>query len=199
MPAEPATGRETVRPGRRRGPTETRPLILKAARELFAEKGFDGVSLRAIARAAGVDPALVHHFFDGKEALFVEAMEFPIDPALLLPRILGGPREEIGERLVRVFLGVWSHPEMRPRLVAIVRSAATSERGAAMLREFMTTALVGRVADALEVPRLHITAAAGQMIGLVMMRYVIGIEPLVNASDEEIVALVGPTIQRYLG
>ncbi|GAB3278011.1 TetR family transcriptional regulator [Actinocorallia lasiicapitis] len=190
---------ETARPGRRRGPSETRPLILKAARELFAEKGFAGTSLRAIARSAGVDPALVHHFFDGKEALFVEAMEFPVDPSLLVAAILDGPRDELGERLARTFLGVWSHPEMRPRLLAIVRSAVTTDQGAAMLREFVTAALLTRIADALDVPRLNMVAAAAQMVGLVLLRYVIEVDDLVAASDEELIALLAPTLQQYLG
>ena len=187
-----------ARPGRRRGPSGTRPLILAAARELFAEKGFDGTSLRAVARSAGVDPALVHHFFAGKEALFVEAMEFPVDPARLVPLLLDGPREEIGARLVRIFLDLLGDEETRPRLLAIVRSAVTSERGAAMVREFMTAAMLGRLADALDVPPARIALAASQMIGLVMTRYVLEVEPLTRAADEELVELLAPVIQRYL-
>jgi len=184
--------------GRRRGPTETRPLILKAAAQLFAEKGFDGASVRAIARNASVDPALVHHFFGTKEALFVAAMEFPFEPAQIVPRIVEGPREEIGERIVRTFLTVWGNDEARPRFLAIVRTATTSEQGAAMLREFITAALLNRVGDALEIPRLRITLAAAQMMGVVMMRYVLELEPVVSASDEELVEMLAPVIQGYL-
>src|SRR3954467_7302498 len=117
------------RPGRRPGPTETRDAILAAARELFADKGDDGASARAIARSAGVDPALIHHFFGSKEGLFVAAMEFPFDPARLVPLLAAGPREEIGERIVRVFMTVWGDPQLRARALAILRSAATSEQG----------------------------------------------------------------------
>ncbi|WP_106397164.1 TetR/AcrR family transcriptional regulator [Actinocorallia populi] len=187
-----------ARPGRRRGPSGTRPLIVKAARELFAEKGFDGTSLRAVARAAGVDPALVHHFFAGKEALFVEAMEFPVDPTRLVPLILQGPREEIGERLVRVFLGLLGDEETRPRLLAIVRSAVTSEQGATMVREFMTAAMLERLAEALAVPPTRVGLVAAQMIGVVMVRYVLEAEPLARATDEELVELLAPVVQRYL-
>ncbi|URN08979.1 TetR/AcrR family transcriptional regulator [Actinomadura madurae] len=88
--AGPVRGR-TRGPGRRPGPTETREKILAEARDLFAEKGYDGASLRAIARAAGVDPALVHHFFGNKEGVFIEAMRFPVDPAVVLPQILAAP------------------------------------------------------------------------------------------------------------
>lgn len=189
---------KAARPGRRPGPSATRPLIVKAARELFAEKGFDGTSLRAVARAAGVDPALVHHYFAGKEALFVEALEFPFDPAELVPRLLAGPRAELGERLVRTFLAIWGDPELRPRLEAIVRSAVSGERGAALLREFLTAAVLGRLAEELEVPRLRVAAAASQVLGFVLLRYVVAVPPVAAASDDEVVALLAPTVQRYL-
>lgn len=185
------------RPGRRPGPTETREAILAAARELFAEKGYDGASARAIARSAGVDPALVHHFFGNKEGLFVAAMEFPFDPAQLVPHVAAGPREEIGERLVRVFLTVWGDPQIRTRALAILRSAATSEQGAAMLREFASSALLDRIAEASGVPRLRINAAAGQMIGVMIFRYVLAVEPIASASEDELVELLAPTMQRY--
>lgn len=194
----PASVPTEIRPGRRKGPSETRPLIVKAARELFAEKGYDGTSLRAVARAAGVDPALVHHFFDGKPALFIEALEFPINPAVLLPQIAAGPREDIGERLVRTFLGIWSDPDLRPRILAIVRSASTSEQGAAMVREFMTAAVLDRVSDMLDIPRLNMVCAVAQMFGVAMLRFVLELEPLVSATEDELVELLAPTIQRYL-
>ncbi len=105
-PGRPVTDTSAPR-GRRPGPTETREKILAEARDLFAEKGYDGASLRAIARAAGVDPALVHHFFGNKEGVFIEAMRFPVDPSVVLPRIMGAPRDRLGEALVRTFLDVW--------------------------------------------------------------------------------------------
>jgi len=188
------------KPGRRPGPTETRPAILAAARELFAGKGYDGASIRAIARAAEVDPALIHHFYGNKEGLFIAAMEFPFDPTQIIPQVLtGGPREEIGERLVRIFLAVWGQGDFRSRALAVIRSAATSEQGATLLREFLTSALLGRVAEALEVPRLRILVGIAQMVGVVIMRYVLEIEPIASASDEELVELLAPTLQRYLG
>ncbi len=188
------------KPGRRPGPTETRPAILAAARELFAGKGYEGASIRAIARTAGVDPALIHHFYGTKEGLFVAAMRFPFDPSEILPKVLAdGPREEVGERLVRTFLGVWSQDDMRARALAVVRSAATSDQGAAMLREFLTSAMLSRAAEALDLPRLRVLCAVGQMIGVVILRYVLEIEPIASASDEELIELLAPTLQRYLG
>lgn len=186
------------RQGRRPGPTETRTAILEAARGLFAEKGYDGTSVRAIARLAEVDPALVHHFYGSKEGLFVAAMEFPFDPAQLLPQILTGSPEELGERLVRVFLAIWADPTVRPQLLALVRSAVAGDRGAAMLREFMSAAILARIADAVGVPRLRVTLAAGQMIGVVILRYLLRAEPIASASEDELVELLAPTLQRYL-
>jgi AcrR family transcriptional regulator len=185
--------------GRRPGPSSSRTDILTAARELFAEKGYDGASIRAIARGAGVDPAMVHHFFDSKDRLFVAAMEFPIDPTSIVPHVLEGPRSEIGERFVRMFLGLWQQPAMRVRLLAMVRSVATAEQGAAMLREFMISAVFEPVAAVLGIPPLRVNLAAGQMIGVAMLRYVVVIEPIASASEEELVELLAPTLQRYLG
>src|SRR5690606_9280435 len=98
------------RPGRRPGSADTRGEILAAARKVFAEKGFDKATIRGIAREAGVDPALVHHYFDTKDGVFVAAMRLPADPAKVLPTILAGPREEIGERVVRFVLTMVSDP-----------------------------------------------------------------------------------------
>ncbi|WP_067466941.1 TetR/AcrR family transcriptional regulator [Actinomadura macra] len=195
-PARPARGRG---PGRRPGPTETRETILAAARDLFAEKGYDGASLRAIARAAGVDPALVHHFFGNKEGVFIEAMRFPVDPSVLLPRILASPRDRLGEAMVRIFLEVWGDADRRAPLLAMLRSAMTNERAAALTREFVTSALFGRVGQATGVPLINAQAAAGQMIGLMILRYVLQVEPMASATEDEVIALVAPTLQRYLG
>ena len=186
------------RPGRRSGPTASRGDILAAALRLFAERGYDGATIRAIAQEAGVDAALVHHFFGTKEQVFVAAMELPFQPADLLPQLVGGPREQVGERFVRLFLALWRDPERRAPVLALLRSATTNEQAAEMIRQFVTEALVTRVAGALGVPPLRVTAAASQLIGLAMVRHLIGVEPLASADEEEIVRLVAPTIQRYL-
>ncbi|TYB48780.1 TetR family transcriptional regulator [Actinomadura chibensis] len=184
-------------PGRRPGPTETREKILAAARDLFAEKGYDGTSLRAIARTAGVDPALVHHFYGTKDGVFVEAIRFPVDPSVLLARAASFPRDRLGELMVRTFLEVWGDDERRRPLLGMLRSAMTNERAAALLREFVTSALLTRAGKATGAPRLALQAAAGQMIGLMILRYVVRVEPIASASEDELVDLVAPTIQRY--
>lgn len=187
-----------ARTGRRPGATESRAAILDAARRLFGEKGYDATTIRGIARESGVDPALVHHFFGAKEHVFVAAMEFPFDPAESLPHVLAGDPEEIGERLVRFFLSVWNDPASRDPFLATVRSAATHEHAAATLREFVSSALVSRVADAAGRSKLQVEAAAAQLMGLALLRYIVRVEPLASADEDTVVAMVAPTIQRYL-
>lgn len=186
------------RPGRRPGPSSSRDDILAAARVLFGERGYDKASIRAIAREAGVDPALVHHFFGSKEELFASAMEFPVDPAVFLGQVMAGPRAQIGERLARTFLRIWSNPRLRPQFVGIFRAAATTEQGAALLREFVTRAILARVAETLGLPPLSLAAAASQMLGVVMLKYIVQVEPMASATEDELVALLAPTLQRYL-
>ena len=186
-------------PGRRPGTADTRGEILAAARAEFAAKGYDGASVRAIAREASVDPALVHHYFGTKEKVFVAAMELPFVPAERLPAVLEGDPDGLAERLARVFFGMWADPTFRTPMLGLVRSAFTGEHGAAMLREFVGTTLLGRVAQAVgPVDPLRVQAAAAQLVGVVILRYVVRLEPLASASEDEIVALVSPALQRYL-
>jgi len=187
-----------ARAGRRAGPTETREQILAAARRIFAEQGYDGATVRGIAAGAGVNAALLHHFFGSKQQLFVAAMNFPIDPAEQLPLLLSGPPEEIGERVARLFLGIWGDPAGRAPFLALLRSVASNEQAATMMRQFMMRTVLSGLAEHQGVPPLRATAAAAQMIGIVMLRYVVQAPPLVEASDDEIVALIAPVLQRYL-
>jgi AcrR family transcriptional regulator len=187
-------------PGRRPGSADTRGQILDVARREFAEKGYDGTSVRGIARTAAVDPALVHHFFGSKEEVFVAAMAFPMDPGTVIPDVLAGDPAQLGERFARTFLSLWSDPAFREPMLALLRSATTSERGAAMLREFVGAAMLGRMVSALDGPdvALRVSTAAAHLVGIALLRYVIQVPPLVAATDDEIVALVAPTLQRYL-
>lgn len=171
---------------------------MAAARELFAEKGYDGASIRAIARRADVNPALVHHFFGNKESVFVAAMSLPISPMEVLPRIIETPPDQLGETMVRVFLEIWSDPQRRTPLVALLRSAMTSRQAATMIRQFMSKALLNRVAEPRGISLLRIDAAVGQMVGVMLLRYVLEVEPIASASEDELVELLAPTLQRYL-
>ena len=191
--------------GRRPGGVDTRQAIVEAARVDFAEQGYDGTSLRGIARRAEVDPALVHHYFGGKPQLFAAVMDIPADPAALISAVVSGPRDQVGESLVRTFLAVWDSEAGRQRFQALVRAAVTHEDATRMLREFLTREVFGRVVRELSTEGepsagLEVRAglAASQMIGLAMMRYIVEFPAVVDATHDELAALVGPTIQRYL-
>ena len=190
-----------ARTGRRPGRQDTKEAILAAAREAFAEKGFDGASIRYIATSAGVDPALVHHYFGTKDQLFLAAMQIPVDPGRILPQVAAGGLDGIGERLVRTFLGIWDSP-VGAAGVALLRSAVRNELAAKLLREFITTQVMRRILvhldlDPAEVPT-RASLVASQMLGLAMMRYVIKLEPLASASPDAVAAAIGPTLQRYV-
>jgi len=190
-----------ARTGRRPGNQDTREAILASAREAFAERGFDGASIRMIASAAGVDPALVHHYFGTKDQLFLDAMRAPIDPTTLLPDVLAGDVDGVGERLVRTLLSVWDSPA-GGAVIALFRSAVGNELIARMMREFVTRRILRRIAkeldlDPAEAP-VRVNLVASQIAGIVMVRYILKVEPLASAPAETVVSLVGPTVQRYL-
>ncbi|MFI5925288.1 TetR family transcriptional regulator [Micromonospora sp. NPDC051543] len=191
----------TRRTGRRPGNPDTREAILDAARATFAERGFDAAPIRAIAATAGVDPALVHHYFGTKDQLFRAAMNFPVDPAELLPAVLAGDQDGVGERLVRTFIGIWDSPAGSAG-VALVRSVLSSEWTARLLREFVTTQVLRRVLDQLDVDPAEVpmrgSLVATQLIGLAMIRHVVRLEPVASADPELLVATIGPSVQRYL-
>ncbi|WP_410815883.1 TetR family transcriptional regulator [Micromonospora sp. 050-3] len=191
----------TRRTGRRPGNPGTREAILDAARTAFAERGYDAASIRGIAGTAQVDPALVHHYFGSKDQLFLAAMNFPVDPGQLVPKVLAGDPDGAGERMVRIFLGVWDSPA-GSAAQALLRSAVSNEWTARLLREFVTTQVLRRVLENLDVDPAELplrgSLVATQMIGLAMMRHVVRLEPVASADPETLVAAIGPTIQRYL-
>ena len=173
---------------------------MAAAREAFAERGYEGASIRDIAARAGVDPALVHHYFGAKQRLFLAASEFPVDPAELVPRMLAGPRETMGERVVASIVGLWDLPATRPLLTGIIRSAATDPVAAEMARRLLAEGPFLALARAVDLPDAEVRAslAGTQLMGLAMARYLIGLEPIASMTADELAAAVGPTIGRYL-
>jgi AcrR family transcriptional regulator len=189
------------RTGRRPGNPDTREAILDAAREAFAGRGFDRASIRAIATSAGVDPALVHHYFGTKDQLFLATMNAPFDPQEVLPQIFAGGRDEVGERLVRAFLRVWDSPAGSAG-VALLRSAVSNEWTARLMREFVVTQIIRRALTQLDLAPheapLRASLLASQLAGLAMVRYVIKLEPLASAPAEAVVAAIGPNLQRYI-
>jgi AcrR family transcriptional regulator len=214
----------TRRTGRRSGDSGTREAILAAARKRFADLGYDGATIRGIAADAGVDPALVHHFFGSKERLFAAAMRLPVVPGEMIGAALAGhpgpagdrpagaggadtgpagAGQSLGEHLVRVALTAWDVNEIRDVFLGLLRSAATSEQALAMLREFVTETILSRLSAAVPSAdpaqaRYRAALVASQALGLAMTRYVIGLEPLAGATRDELVAAIGPTLDRYL-
>lgn len=186
--------------GRRPGGPDTRGDILRAARTSFAGKGFDRTTIRGVAGEAGVDPALVHHYFGSKDDLFLAALEIPIDPRQLIPQVFGPGLDGVGERLARTFLGVWDQPSNRLALVALVRTAFVADEAADLLRDGMARLVLAAVVPLLEGERTEVRAqlVASQLMGLIMGRYVMRIEPLASLPAEELVAWLAPTLQRYL-
>ncbi|MGN6611482.1 MAG: TetR/AcrR family transcriptional regulator [Angustibacter sp.] len=191
---------EPRRRGRRPAGSDARADILAAARTEFAAQGYDATSLRGVARRAGVDPALVHHYFDDKSALFAAAQDLPISPASAAEVLLAGPAPELGERIVRFFLATWDAPEGRERIVALLRSASTHEDAARTLREFLAREVFGRVVTALgaDQPDVRGALVASQLLGLAMARYVLRMPAVADAPAEDLVVWLAPSVQRYL-
>ncbi|MEW2389017.1 TetR family transcriptional regulator [Streptomyces venezuelae] len=202
-PSEATAPRRRGRPSRTQtgtGPA-TRDQILRAAREEFSERGYEKTSVRGIAKAAGVDSALVHHYFGTKEQVFEAAVTVAFAPALEAPAAIDeGPLDGVGERLTRFVLGVWENPATRAPLLAIVRSAVNNETAAAVFRRLISTQLLGRIAGRLDLPDAELRAelAAAQLVGVAMLRYVIQVEPLASADVEQLVARLAPVVQGHL-
>ncbi len=195
------TGRRT---GRRRGRPETRQTILVAARALFAERGFTGTSIRAVAAAASVDPALVHHYFGTKEGLFRAALEIPVDPEQVIERVAGATRAEVPLRLVETFLSVWESPETGPAMVSVLRRAVAEQGSTDLLRDFIGATVLRTVAGAVlgDVPpeeaRVRVTLVVSQMLGVVLLRRVLVLEPLASMPGDRVAATIAPAIAHYL-
>lgn len=187
------------RRGRRPGAPDTRAGILAAARTRFAEHGFARTSVRAVAADAGVDAALVHHYFGTKDDLFVAALELPVDPRERLAEVVALGPDGAGERLVRTFVSVWDDPEFRLPLLGLARSVLDPS-GQRLLRDGFVPAVLHPVGVALgiERPEVRMPLVASQILGLILTRYLLEVEPIASMPAEHVVAIYGPTIQRYL-
>lgn len=188
------------RRGRPRGGSDSRERILAAAVDEFGERGYDGATIRSIAARAGVDSALVHHYFGTKADLFADAVGVPMRPDVDVPDILRGPRDEVGERLVRYVLESFERPEVRRRGVMLIRTAIGSKLTTPMLAGFLSRELIGRIARSLDVDdgELRAGLVASQISGMLIARYVIKLPALATASVDDLVPRVGSTVQRYL-
>ncbi len=194
--ARPITGSTR---GRRPGAPDTRAAVLAAARSSFAKQGFRGTTIRAVASAAGVDPALVHHYFGTKDDLFLAAMELPVDPREIVAHVTEGPVEMVAERFLAAFLGVWDDPAVQPALLIVARSMVEPGNDRLMSEGFLPVVIqpIG-VKLGLDRAEHRMTLVASQVMGLILMRYVLRVEPLVSLSKDAVIATYAPTLQRYL-
>jgi len=187
--------------GRRPGNQDTRGQIINAARHAFAAKGFAGASMRGIAAEAGVDAALIHHYFESKQQLFLATIALPLGLPQVVEQVAAGDRRDLGERLVQTVLGVWDS-ELQPSLVAAVRTALTDPALTRSVGEFLNLEVIGQVLRRDDLPPEEANRRAGlvasQVLGLVMGRYVLRLPALVNRRTEDLVAEIGPTVQRYV-
>jgi AcrR family transcriptional regulator len=188
------------RTGRRPGTPDTRDAILAVARRKFASRGYDATSLRAIATEAGVDPALIIHYFGSKEGLFIAATGLPRDLPELFARLAALPADDFAPALVHGYLQLVDSDSSRNAIIALVRSAVSNERAAAMLREFLSTELVPVIAGRTGQPgaRLRASLIVAHLIGIAMLRHVLRVEPLALATPDEIARLAVPAIEQYL-
>lgn len=189
----------TKRTGRRPGTTATREEIADAARTLFAEEGYDRTSFRKIAGAAGVDPALIVHFYGSKEDLFREVMALPPAIADALARLADGPRETVGRRLAEAVVGALEHPTSRTITLGRIRCATSHPDAAALVRETVTRDL-RKVAEAVndDQPDVRAVLIGAHVVGITLARYVVFVEPLASMSSSEVIDVIAPTFQHYL-
>lgn len=166
----------------------------------FAERGYEAASLRAVARRAGVDSALVHHYFDDKADLFAAALEVPLRPDRMLAVILAGPRDEVGAAIVRYLLDQLEDPKTQARFVVILRTVLGNGPGTRLLKEFLVREVLSRLAASGGAPdaELRATLAASQLVGLMITRFVVKLDPIAHTDPEELVARIGPVIQWHL-
>ncbi|MCB0912774.1 MAG: TetR family transcriptional regulator [Propionibacteriaceae bacterium] len=187
--------------GRRPGRTDTKAAIQAAALALFSELGYEKVSLRAIARAADVDPALIHHYFENKADLFSRSvLDLPLDADAIVQQILDGPTEGVGERAVSAFLDAWDRPGAGERFTAMLRAAVSDPHARRPLSEFMSREVLVKVAEALghTNARLRAQLAVSLLLGLALCRDILELPGLVKARNPVLVKSLGRAMQAHL-
>lgn len=189
----------TGRSGRRRGETQTRDAIAAAARNAFASVGYDRATMRSIATEAGVDPALIVHFFGSKEALFREVTALPSELAAVMRGVADGPREDVGRRFAQAVGSMLENPATRQVVLARLRSAASHPEAAELVRELVSRD-IGLLTRALtnDRPETRAVLVGTQIVGVAFARYVVRVEPLASMDATELVDVVAPTFQRLL-
>jgi AcrR family transcriptional regulator len=189
-----------ARAGRRRGNPDTRATILVAAQSEFADKGFDRVSMRGIAKAAGVDPSLMYHYFGSKDDVLLASLDVPFDPREVIPALTREGVPGLGGRIASRFLAIWDDPANQTRLVTVVRASMSSAAAQDLLTNGVARMILRPIREVIATPEaeLRTSFVASQLLGLAVARYVLRLEPLASAPSEVVSAAVGPTLQRYL-
>jgi AcrR family transcriptional regulator len=174
--------------------------VLDAARAAYARRGYLNTTMKGVAATAGVAPDVVKRYYANREALFAAAMRLPFDPATSLVQLLAPGVDGLGERMVRVTLRMLDDPETRDQLAEMVRDGAGATKATAAIREFVEAEVVDRVVTALGVPdaRMRVVLASSYIVGVATSRYVLQVEPLASATEDEIVAMVAPAVQAAL-
>jgi AcrR family transcriptional regulator len=194
------TEAERRRPGRPPGTSDTRERILTSARELFARNGIDKTSIRAVAAAAGVDPALVHHYYGTKTQLFAAAIHIPIDPMEVIGPLRETPVEELGSKLPSILLSLWDS-ELGSGFIAMLRSILAGNE-VSLIRSFLQEVIAVEVGSRVDNPpgsgRVRVQFVASQLLGVVMARYILELEPFKSLPIEQIAETIAPNLQRYL-
>jgi AcrR family transcriptional regulator len=191
---------ERRRPGRPAGASDRRERILTSARELFAQNGIDKTSIRTVAAAAGVDPALVHHYYGSKQQLFAAAINVPIDPMEVLRPLRDTPVEKLGYTLLSVLLPLWDS-ERGKGFIATIRSLLAGSE-VSLLRSFLQEIIAVEVGTRVDNPPgtglIRVQFVASQLVGVVVARYIIELDPFKSLPVEQIAETIGPNLQRYL-
>lgn len=188
------------RRGRRPAGQQTRAALLEAARTVFAESGYDAATVRAIASRAGVDAAMVNHWFGSKQGLFGQAvLELPFEPAELVETVTTGPADELGQRIVGTFVTRWDGAGGEV-FTALIRSVTTNDDALNAMRDILVNDLLNRITTIVcpDRPELRASLCATQIIGVGMARYAAGLEPVASADVDTLVTTIAPTLQRYL-
>jgi AcrR family transcriptional regulator len=191
---------ERRRPGRPAGTSDTRERILASARELFAQNGIDKTSIRAVAAAAGVDPALVHHYYGTKQQLFAAAIHVPIDPMEVLGPLRDTPVDKLGYMLPKVLLPLWDS-ELGKGFIATIRSLLAGSE-VSLIRSFLQEVIAVEVGPRVDNPpgtgMIRVQFVASQLVGVVMARYILELDPFKSLPVEQIAETIAPNLQRYL-
>lgn len=199
-PASAGRGGVRQRSGRRPGDSGTRTAIRTAARNQFASRGYDRTTMRSVASEAGVDPALITHYFGSKRHLFADVVELPFDPAEVIPEFFAAGRDTAGARLARFIVGVLEVPESRSRMTSLVRAAASEPEAAELIRELIMREILAPLVEQLgsSDAELRASLAQAQVVGLIMARYIVQVEPLASLPPEALIRAIAPSLQRYL-